>query len=158
MERLRRKTTLVWIFCALCFALTCEGQTAIVPTTVVCPAPQLTVGTPTATLGSYSVLTFVCLSYDASVALTATTTPWTMTAAKTGPSPAINFADAEVPAPAGATCTLAHPPNPAGSLMLFENGLLQTAGVDYTLSGSTITFIAASVPNPGDALIAWYRY
>lgn len=32
---------------------------------------------------------------------------------------------------------------PSGSLLLFNNGILQTQGVDYTLSGLTITFFSA---------------
>lgn len=52
--------------------------------------------------------------------------------------------------------TLANAPSPASSLQLFLNGLLQTAGgVDYTLSGDTITY--ATAPETGDAHVAWYR-
>lgn len=53
--------------------------------------------------------------------------------------------------------TLAASPSPTASLMLFRNGLLQTQGVDYTLSGSTITFLMGAVPQTGDLLRAWYR-
>lgn len=76
-----------------------------------------------------------------------------------------NFADAEVPIGiidgTNATFTLAHPPKPTASLILWRNGIGQTQGKDYTLSGSTITFLAASAPQTGanvDALIAWYRW
>jgi len=67
-----------------------------------------------------------------------------------------NFADAEVPIPAGGSnYTLAHAPSPLGSLELFNNGQLMTqgAGSDYTLSGLTITLAV-----PAGALISWYRY
>jgi len=56
-----------------------------------------------------------------------------------------------------AAFTLALAPNPAGSLLLFRNGLLQKAGVDYTLTGSSISFQPGSVPQPGDLLQASYR-
>jgi hypothetical protein len=73
-----------------------------------------------------------------------------------------SFADGETPAGTidgtNATFTLAHAPNPAVSLLLIRNGLGQSAGLDYTLSGITITFVSAAIPQPGDALVAWYRY
>lgn len=71
-----------------------------------------------------------------------------------------NFADSETPAGVidgvNKTFTLAHSPSPAISLELFNNGLLQHAGGDYTLSGNTITFVVA--PSIGTTLLAWYRY
>jgi len=48
-------------------------------------------------------------------------------------------------------------PTPPSSLHLFRNGLLQKEGYDYTLSGSTISFIPASTPFPGDTILASYR-
>lgn len=45
----------------------------------------------------------------------------------------------------------------AGSLAVYRNGLLQTAGVDYTLSASTLTFMPNSVPSSTDTLSAYYR-
>ncbi len=74
-----------------------------------------------------------------------------------GPS----FIDGE--APAGATdgtnlvFTLADAPSPAGSLMLFRNGVLQKAGLDYTISGNIVAFGAGSAPASGDVLSAVYR-
>jgi hypothetical protein len=68
----------------------------------------------------------------------------------------INYADAEIPAPAGGSnYTLAHAPTPPASLQLFNNGVLLTegAGNDYTLSGLGITLAV-----PAGALICWYRY
>jgi hypothetical protein len=56
-----------------------------------------------------------------------------------------------------ASFTLAKAPNPAASLLLFRNGLLQKAGVDYTLTGSSVSFQPGSVPQPGDLLQASYR-
>lgn len=55
------------------------------------------------------------------------------------------------------TFTLAHTPAPAASLQLYLNGAMQTAGgVDYSLSGATITFVSA--PLTSSVLRAFYRY
>ncbi len=71
-----------------------------------------------------------------------------------------NFFDAEVPGGTidglNATFTLANSPDGA-SLELFRNGVLQTAGVDYTLTGSTIQFAGPSTPQVQDKLVASYR-
>lgn len=78
------------------------------------------------------------------------------------PPAAANFADDETPAGAingtNATFTLAHPPNPAGSVLLLRNGLVLTPGADFSISGNTISFAATNVPQPGDTVLAWYRY
>lgn len=55
------------------------------------------------------------------------------------------------------TFTLSRTPNPAGSLQLYRNGILQSAGTDYTLDTATITMLATSVPGPVDKLTASYR-
>jgi hypothetical protein len=76
----------------------------------------------------------------------------------------LSFADQETPGGTingtNPTFTLAHSDTATGtSLMLIRNGVLQTgAGVDFTLSGTTITFVTASIPQTGDTLVAWYRY
>lgn len=71
------------------------------------------------------------------------------------------FYDGDIPTGSidgvNAAFVLSAAPSPVGSLTLFRNGVLQTAGVDYTLSGATVTFVAASIPQTGDALISWYR-
>ncbi len=78
-----------------------------------------------------------------------------------GAAAAIGFVDSETPLGtvdgANATFTLGAAPNPAGSLKLFRNGLLQKQGLDYTLTGNTITFLGAAIPQPGDVLLADYR-
>ncbi len=56
------------------------------------------------------------------------------------------------------TFTLTNAPTPATSLHLYLNGLRLQTGMDYTLSGSTITFAFAATPQPGDALLADYRF
>lgn len=55
------------------------------------------------------------------------------------------------------TFTLAGTPDPVGSLNLYRNGLLMDPGVDYTLSGGTITFLSGSIPDTGDVLLATYQ-
>ena len=53
--------------------------------------------------------------------------------------------------------TLSNVPNPAASLAVHRNGMLDKASVDYTVSGAAIQFLTASVPQPGDTLLASYR-
>jgi len=71
------------------------------------------------------------------------------------------FVDAETPGGtmngANTAFTLANPPAPATSLKLFRNGLLQQVNIDFTLSGSAITFLAGSVPQAADYVRAYYR-
>jgi hypothetical protein len=72
------------------------------------------------------------------------------------------FADAETPSGAidgtNTAFTLQNPPDPAASLILVRNGLVQKLGVDYNLAGAAITFSPAAVPRSGDLLQAWYRH
>jgi hypothetical protein len=74
----------------------------------------------------------------------------------------INFVDAETPGGvvdgSNTAFTLVNAPSPATSLHLFRNGLLQKGTFDYTLSGSTVTFLSGATPTPGDTLIAEYRH
>lgn len=72
-----------------------------------------------------------------------------------------NFADNETPTglinDVNTIYTLTNAPNPAASLCLYLNGILQKAGgVDYTLVGNTITYVSA--PQTGDTHLASYRY
>jgi hypothetical protein len=73
----------------------------------------------------------------------------------------LGFIDGEVPSGAlngvNATFSLANTPNPATSLELFRNGLLLQQNLDYSLSGSAITFQSGTVPQPSDTLQAFYR-
>lgn len=72
------------------------------------------------------------------------------------------FADAETPTGtvngANPSFTVVNTPQPAASLALYRNGVLMKPGVDFTLSGNTVTFAAASIPQTGDLLTANYRY
>jgi hypothetical protein len=54
-----------------------------------------------------------------------------------------------------ATFTLAFPPNPTDSLGLYLNGIRQEPGVDFTLSGSTITYTVP--PKASDDQAARYH-
>lgn len=77
------------------------------------------------------------------------------------PSQTINFADAEVPIGlingGNSTYTLNHTPL-GTSLEVMKNGIVQQNTVDFTVSGTTVTFLTASIPQPGDNLQVWYRY
>jgi hypothetical protein len=79
-----------------------------------------------------------------------------------GAGAATNFTDAESPGGVvngtNVTFTLASAPNPTTSLRLYRNGLLLVPGVEYTLSGSAITFTAARTPQAGDSIAAYYRH
>jgi hypothetical protein len=78
-----------------------------------------------------------------------------------GGTPGPSFSDGEVPAGAvnGANLafTISAVPVPASSLALFRNGVLQKVGQDYSVSGNAIQFVSASIPQPGDTLLASYR-
>lgn len=72
-----------------------------------------------------------------------------------------SFVDADTPSGivdgANTQFTLSAQPDPAASLALYRNGILQKVGQDYTLSGPTLTFAPAAIPQPGDTLLASYR-
>jgi hypothetical protein len=76
--------------------------------------------------------------------------------------PGVGFVDQQIPT--GATngvngaFTLSQSPSPAASLEVYLNGLLMSAGVDYTVVGTAITFASASLPQPGDILLCSYRF
>jgi hypothetical protein len=78
----------------------------------------------------------------------------------TGPCGAPTFIDAETPAGTldgvNLSFTLANAPV-GTSLQLYRNGLYQTVGFDYTVTGSAISFASAAAPQPGDTLTASYR-
>lgn len=74
-----------------------------------------------------------------------------------GPS----YIDGEVPAGningSNTVFTLTGVPSPAGSLLMFRNGILQKPSVDFTLSDNQVTFLAGAIPAAGDVLFASYR-
>jgi hypothetical protein len=71
------------------------------------------------------------------------------------------FVDGDVPSGIvdgnNATFALTAVPAPATSLSVYRNGVLQKPSVDYTATGNSIQFVAASTPQPGDTLLASYR-
>jgi len=73
-----------------------------------------------------------------------------------------SLADGEIPAGTvngvNTVFTLVSSPSPAASLELYRNGLFQRQGTDYQISGTTVTFFLASVPQTGDLLVASYRF
>jgi len=76
--------------------------------------------------------------------------------------PQTSFIDGDIPAGivdgANTRFTLSATPSPASSLAVYRNGLLQAAGADYTVvNNNVVQFSAATVPQPGDALLATYR-
>jgi lysophospholipase L1-like esterase len=72
-----------------------------------------------------------------------------------------SFVDSETPGGAvdgtNTSFTLANTPSPAVSLSLFRNGIYQTTGTDFSLSGNVIQFLGGATPQPGDILTATYR-
>jgi hypothetical protein len=76
-------------------------------------------------------------------------------------TPAPSFVDGDSPSGivdgANTTFSLAAVPDPMSSLAVYRNGILQKSGSDYTITGRTVQFAAASVPQPGDTLLAAYR-
>ena len=72
-----------------------------------------------------------------------------------------NFADSETPSGTvngtNTDFTLINAPSPAGSLIVALNETIQIGGgVNYTLTGVTISFVTA--PMSGSIIRAWYRY
>jgi hypothetical protein len=78
------------------------------------------------------------------------------------PTAVPSFVDGETPGGvvdgSNAAFTLAGTPDPASSLLLYRNGLVQHAGSDYDLQpDGSVLFVSAAVPQPGDILLASYR-
>ncbi len=71
------------------------------------------------------------------------------------------FVDSEAPTGAvdgsNGTFLLVGTPSPSASLQVFRNGMLQKAGVDFTLTGATVTFLSGAIPQGGDVVQVYYR-
>ena len=71
------------------------------------------------------------------------------------------FVDGETPSGlvngTNTTFALAGSPSPVTSLEVYRNGLVQTIGVDYTISGNVVSFLSVATPQTGDILQAYYR-
>jgi len=72
------------------------------------------------------------------------------------------YSDSETPAGvvdgSNVAFALHFAPSPAGSLDLYRNGLLMAQGTDYTIAANSIHFFLRSTPQPGDVVVASYRY
>jgi len=72
-----------------------------------------------------------------------------------------SFVDGDSPAGivdgSNTSFTLSAVPDPASSLAVYRNGVLQKVVQDYTFASGTLQFAAASTPQPGDTLLASYR-
>jgi hypothetical protein len=101
------------------------------------------------------------LAYSSSVGKYKPTTP---SGGSGGAS--VTFIDQETPSGtmngSNLVFNLATAPSPAMSLLLYRNGIAlrqcPATVCDYYLSGSTITFTVAAIPQSGDSLMACYRY
>jgi hypothetical protein len=75
--------------------------------------------------------------------------------------PGVSFVDQETPSGSvnglNAAFTVSQTPSPNTSLVVYRNGVRQTVGVDYTASGTAITFMSNLVPQSGDVLLCTYR-
>jgi hypothetical protein len=58
---------------------------------------------------------------------------------------------------ANTTFLLSNTPNPATSLAVYRNGMLQKAGFDYNANANSVVFVTVDAPQPGDTLLASYR-
>jgi hypothetical protein len=78
-----------------------------------------------------------------------------------GSLPGVGFADGEVPSGTidgnNLVFATSQNANPITSLALYRNGLRLTANVDYSISGTTITFGSSLAPQLGDLLLCSYR-
>lgn len=78
----------------------------------------------------------------------------------TSPAPGSSIAWMEVPGGeadgTNNTFTLVNSPIPSTALMFHYNGVLQRQGLDYVLSGSTVTM--TFIPNQGSKMLATYPY
>lgn len=144
---------------AFALAAQTKAPTAITLAQIGAPpgiAPMILMAAPS--IGGLS-LTYVAID-PAAFVLDTTTNPFTLRAA--APSPLPVFVDAETPAGVidgkNAGFTLAFVPAPAASLHIYRNGLLVSAGSDYSPAGGAIAFAAGAIPQPGDSLQASYRH
>lgn len=75
--------------------------------------------------------------------------------------PGIGFVDQETPTGVvngvNAVFATSQTPSPSVSLAVYRNGLRMSPGVDYSLSGTVITFMSGLVPQSSDTLTCSYR-
>jgi hypothetical protein len=149
---------LLKIILVLVSAAAAFGQAAYVPGVVSCPTGQMIVAAPVASsLTGFTLLHFSCVALDSSVKLDASATPATI---RSVGAATINFAGNETPAGVldgkNAVFQLAHAPI-GGTLLLFRNGLKQTAGQDFAISGKVLTW-SPYVPAASDLINCSYFF
>lgn len=59
--------------------------------------------------------------------------------------------------PGASAYTLSQAPNPASSLQIFVNGILWSAGEDFTLNGTAVTLLNGQGFENGDVVTCRYR-
>jgi len=73
----------------------------------------------------------------------------------------VGFVDGETPGGTidgvNTSFILAQTPAPAGSLAIYRNGMRIRSGLDYTVTGTSITFASNYIPQTGDVLQCSYR-
>lgn len=142
---------------ALVALLSVSAQTKLAPAQITCIPSGVSVGViGSMPAGSGTGSAMVCIPID-STTLQIIGGKLTVVF----PSSSLTFVDGETPTGmidgTNRNFTLAASPNPATSLALYRNGVRQKFGVDYTLAGNAITFLAASTPESGAILTADYR-
>jgi hypothetical protein len=112
---------------------------------------------------SLSTLTSSIASINSSVT-TLSSKVNALTALVNGLAPAsinVGFVDAEAPVGlingTNATFTLANLPSAGTAVSVYRNGVHLDSGVDYTITGPTITFLSGQIPQLGDIVLAYYR-
>lgn len=120
---------------------------------------QSSVGALTSTVTANSNAISTLQSTVAALNSTITSLQNTVSSLSAGSTAA--FSDAEAPLGSingsNATFTLAKSPAAPTSVALYKNGVLQSYGTDFTVSGQTVTFASASLPQSGDLVQAFYR-
>jgi len=120
---------------------------------------QIVAPTTTAIMVSVPGKGWTPAQLDPSLVLDTTTVPPTLRAVPGSPGP--TFVDSVTPTGTvdgtNTVFTLPSIPNPAASLCLNVNGLTYRTGVDFNLSGATVTFLTPSTPPSGSVLVASYR-
>ena len=146
--------------------LTAVGQGQINLTRTNCPYPlapnQIIVVQSVESYGGIVSAVLACYLLDSNgFTIDNTTSPPTLRLIGGSGGSGINFADSEVPSGlingSNITFTTAHTPI-SGSTHLFRNGIRMLPTIDYTISGTSISFVNGQTPQSGDILTVDYRY
>jgi hypothetical protein len=133
-----------------CSASLAAGTVAVV---VAVPSTVTTIAAGATTTVEMPAL--VCATVDpATLALDTTKTPPVLHAIVPAPAPVpVLTAGTLTGAIDGANTVFIAPAVP---VLVTNNGLVLAAGVDYSVSGVTVTFAADAIPQPGDILQAFH--